>query len=61
MTDEEMKIRFYPKKVVKEELGGDIYYRCPWIACNKIVRSDMNYCPNCGQHLEFPYGDYGKE
>lgn len=58
MTIEEMKIRYTPKKVVKEELGGDIYYRCPWVSCNKIVRSDMNFCPQCGQFLLFPNSDY---
>lgn len=58
MTTEEMKIRYTPKKVVKEELGGDFYFRCPWITCNKIVRTDMNYCPNCGQLLSFPSSDY---
>ena len=61
MTDEEMRIRFKPKMVVKEELGGDFYYRCPWISCNKIVESNMNYCSNCGQKLEFPYGDYRED
>lgn len=61
MTVEEMKIRFTPKMVVKEELGGDFFYRCPWITCNKVVRSDMNYCPNCGQRLEFEYSDYERK
>lgn len=58
MTTEEMKVRYTPKMAVREELGGDYYYRCPWIACNKIVRSDMNYCCGCGQRLMFPLSDY---
>lgn len=58
MTTEEMKLRFTPKKVIREELGGDYYYRCGWLSCNKIVRSDMEFCPYCGQRLEFPLSDY---
>ena len=58
MTVEEMKIRYTPKMAIKEELGGDYYFRCPWISCNKIVRSDQNYCGACGQKLKFPLSDY---
>ena len=58
MTTEEMKIRYTPKMVIREELGGDYYYRCCWISCNKIVRSDMKFCPECGQRLLFPLSDY---
>lgn len=58
MTVEEMKIKYTPKPVIKEELGGGFFYRCPWISCNSIVRSEDNYCRVCGQRLEFPFSDY---
>lgn len=58
MTVEEMKIRYTPKMAIREELGGDFYYRCCWITCNKIVRSDWKFCPACGQSLLFPSSDY---
>ena len=44
------------KKPVKEELGGDYYYRCPWIACNSVLKSEDNFCPKCGQKINWkPY------
>lgn len=58
MTVEEMKERLTPKMVVKEELGGDYYYRCGWLSCNMIVRSDWVACPYCGAILQFPLSDY---
>ena len=58
MTIEEMKIKYTPKNVVTEELGGGYFYRCPWISCNTIVKSEDNYCRNCGQKLSFPFSDY---
>lgn len=44
-----------PKEVVKEELGGDFYYRCPWLSCNEIVKRGWVACPHCGTKLKFPY------
>lgn len=58
MTNEEMKIRYTPKMAIKEELGGGYFYRCPWISCDTIVKSDTNYCPMCGQRIIFEYSDY---
>lgn len=43
-----------PNEVVREELGGDYYYRCGWLLCNKIVKADYDYCPYCGTKLIFP-------
>ena len=54
----EMEQRNIPMKPIKEELGGDYYYRCPWLICNKVVRSDYIACPYCGQMLLFPKDDY---
>lgn len=42
-----------PREAIREELGGGYYYRCPWLACNKIVRSEWDYCPYCGVKLLF--------
>lgn len=60
-VNEEIMERLRPKKAIKEELGGGYYYRCPYLLCNKIVRSDMNYCPNCGQRLSFDVDNYTRE
>lgn len=54
----EMEQRNIPMKPIREELGGDYYYRCPYILCNKVIRSDYHFCPNCGQVLDFPKDDY---
>lgn len=37
-----------PMMPVKEELGGDYYFRCGWLNCNKIIKREYNFCPNCG-------------
>lgn len=43
----------YKKTVIREELGGDYFYRCPWLKCNKIARREWVACPYCGQMLFF--------
>lgn len=43
-----------PKMVIRIELGGDYYFKCPWIICNETIKREWNYCPACGQHLKFP-------
>lgn len=58
MTIEEMKLRYTPKMAIREELGGGYYYRCPWITCNVIVKSEDRYCRACGQRIVFPNSDY---
>lgn len=58
MSNEEIMLRLQPKQAIREELGGDYYWRCPWIVCNKVVRSDQNYCSNCGQKLLFNEDEY---
>jgi hypothetical protein len=45
--------RDIPIPVIKEELGGGYYYRCPVISCSKIVKSEWDYCPYCSQRLDF--------
>ena len=61
MSNEEILLRLQPKKAIREELGGDYYYRCPWLACNKIIRSEWQYCPGCGQAIFFEKDSYTNE
>lgn len=50
---EELKVRDKALEVQKVEVGIDYYYRCHWLTCNAEVRSYMNFCPICGQRLDF--------
>lgn len=43
-----------PHLVQTIELGGDYYFKCPWMTCNTDVSRFDNYCRKCGQRLEFP-------
>lgn len=36
---------------VKEELGGDYYYKCKWITCNNTVNRWDKFCSQCGQRI----------
>ena len=49
-----------PMYAVKEELGGDYYYRCGWMLCDKVVKSEWTYCPYCGTRLIFDRDDYSE-
>lgn len=55
MTGEEL--RNTPQKAIREELGGGYYYRCPWLSCDKVLRSDWLYCPYCGTRVYFDTDD----
>lgn len=35
------------------ELGGGLYYKCYWTACNTDINRFMNYCPGCGQKIKW--------
>ena len=37
-----------PIAPVKEELGGDYYFRCGWAKCDQVIKRDYNFCPHCG-------------
>jgi len=50
--------RDIPLPAIREELGGGYYYRCPVTKCNKIVRSEWNFCPICGQCLSIDKDSY---
>ena len=45
--------RQYPKKPDVVELGGDYYYSCFWATCNTTLQKWMNYCPVCGQRIDW--------
>ena len=35
------------------ELGGGYYFTCYWLSCEASVHRWMNYCPACGQRIEW--------
>ena len=42
-----------PRNAIREELGGDYFYKCPWMSCNATVKRSWVACPMCGQKLMF--------
>lgn len=42
-----------PVKPVKVELGGGYYYRCHWLKCNEPLKRWNDFCPACGQHIDW--------
>jgi len=42
-----------PQPPRKFELGGDYYYRCHWMPCNEQLKKWWNYCPTCGQKIDW--------
>ena len=42
-----------PKKPNIHELGGDIYYTCYWVSCGETLTKWFNYCPKCGQKIDW--------
>jgi len=56
MTEKERSaalLNYTPKKPRKQELGGDFYYKCHWISCNEDITKWFNYCPKCGQRIDW--------
>ena len=52
--DEELALQnAKPKPPRVYELGGDYYYRCYWIACDELITKWHNYCPKCGQKIDW--------
>ena len=49
----EAMARQEPKEPTKVMLGGGYYYTCYWLACGETVNKFMNYCPKCGQALDW--------
>ena len=58
-TDEEVNRalddwdRKEPMKPIREELGGDYFFRCGWLPCNKVVKYEDNYCRQCGTKIKW--------
>ena len=40
-------------KPVREELGGDYYYKCGWFPCNHYITGMDNYCSQCGTKIKW--------
>lgn len=38
---------------VRHELGGGFYYKCHWLACDRDINTSMDYCPGCGQKIQW--------
>ena len=50
-----------PLEAIKEELGGDYYFRCPWKDCNKVIKSEWNWCPYCGAKIIYNKDSYQED
>ena len=42
-----------PKDPIVHELGGGFYYSCHWLTCGATISRWMNYCPECGQRIDW--------
>ena len=42
-----------PRTPREEELGGGFYYKCYWISCNEDLKKWYEYCPQCGQKIDW--------
>lgn len=49
----EAMARQEPKEPRRIELGGGLYYKCHWISCDEDINRFMNYCPGCGQRIDW--------
>lgn len=41
------------------ELGGGLYFKCYWMKCNEDLKMYYNYCPKCGQAIDWERGEDG--
>ena len=58
-TDVQKAIQNYtPRPPRVHELGGGIYYKCYWLACDEDLNKWHNFCPKCGQRIYWEGGDY---
>lgn len=56
MTNEEKERALQnaePQKPTVNELGGGIYYTCHWIFCGEDLKRWYDYCPKCGQRIDW--------
>lgn len=49
----ELMERDYPREPRKIELGAGYYWRCPWLVCDKELNRWMDFCPGCGQRIQW--------
>lgn len=42
-----------PQKPRRHELGGGYYYTCHWLKCGETLTRWHNYCPKCGQRIDW--------
>lgn len=42
-----------PLPPIVHELGGGIYYACHWLKCGETLNRFMEYCPKCGQKIDW--------
>ena len=49
----EAEMNYTPQKPRKHELGGDYYYKCRWLNCDADINKWFNYCPICGQRIDW--------
>lgn len=49
----ELMERDYPRPPQRIELGGSYYYKCHWYSCNRDINKWMDFCPGCGQRIQW--------
>ena len=49
----EAMLKQEPKLPKRVELGGGLYYKCHWLSCDTDINRFMNYCPGCGQKIDW--------
>ena len=42
-----------PLLPITVSLGGGYYYTCHWYKCGETVNRFMEYCPRCGQRIDW--------
>jgi len=42
-----------PMRPVVHELGGGVYFTCHWVSCGETLYRWMNYCPMCGNRIDW--------
>lgn len=36
-----------------QELGGGYYFTCHWLSCGQTLNKYWEYCPKCGQRIDW--------
>jgi hypothetical protein len=56
LTEEEKNVALtnaVGKPPEENELGGGVYYTCFWKACGETLYRWYNFCPRCGQRIDW--------